>query len=76
MNQEPITGEMLVAEVLAQVPNARAIFQKHGIDPVTSCGPTVHVLRLDDAPVHCRLENLEELLTELNQSLAQADGGA
>lgn len=76
MNQESISGDMLVAEVLELVPNARKIFQKYGIDPVTYCGPTVHILCLDDVPAHCKLENLEELLAELNQELERSDRGA
>lgn len=76
MKQEPISGDMLVAEALEQVPNAREIFQKHGIDPVTYCGPTIHILRLDEIPAHCKLEDLEGLLAELNQGLGQPDRDA
>lgn len=62
----PITGDMTLAEVLAAVPEAERIFQEHGVHPVAYCGPTVQILRLDETPSHCRLEDLEGLLAKLN----------
>ena len=63
---DPITGDMTLADVLAAVPEAERIFQEHGVHPVAYCGPTVQILRLDETPSHCRLEDLEGLLAKLN----------
>ncbi len=65
-NAGPIIGSMTLAEVLAAVPDAERIFQEHGVHPVAYCGPTVQILRLDETPGHCKLENLEGLLAKLN----------
>ena len=65
-SQEPIHGGLTIAEVLAAVPEARSIFQEHDFDPVTHCGPTVQIIRLDEATVHCKLNDLEGLLVKLN----------
>ena len=64
--EEPIHGEMTIAEVLAAVPEARSIFQEHDFDPVAYCGPTVHIIRLDETPAHCKLKDLEGLLVKFN----------
>ncbi len=64
--EEPIRDEMTIAEVLAAVPGARAIFQEHSFDPASYCGPTVQIIRLDEAPAHCKLEDVEGLLVKLN----------
>jgi hypothetical protein len=69
MDQAHITGDMTVAEVLARVPGAIALFQKYGIHPVTYCGPTIQILRMDETPAHCKLQNLEGLMAELNAAI-------
>lgn len=65
-NADPITGNMTLAEVLAAVPGAERIFQEHGVHPTAYCGPTVQILRLDETPGHCKLEDLDGLLAKLN----------
>ena len=72
---DPITGDMTLAEVLAAVPEAERIFQEHGIHPVAYCGPTIQILRLDETPAHCKLEDLEGLLVKLTAAarVAQTD---
>lgn len=66
LDDEPITGDMTIAEVLAAVPEAARIFEEHEFNPVTHCGPTIHILRLDETPAHCKLNDLEGLLAKLN----------
>jgi hypothetical protein len=64
-----ITGDLTVAEVLERVPNALTIFQKYGINPVTYCGPTIRILRMEEIPAHCKLEDLEGLIADLSEAL-------
>lgn len=71
---DPITGDMTLAEVLAAVPEADRIFQEHGVHPVAYCGPTVQILRLDETPAHCKLEDLEGLLVKLNAAARSRQG--
>ena len=71
LDDEPITGDMTIAEVLAAVPEAAKIFEEHEFNLVTHCGPTIHILRLDETPAHCKLNDLEGLLAKLNAAARQ-----
>lgn len=64
-----ITEEMLVAEVLQQVPGAGELFRQHGVDPVKHCGPLTYTTHLAETPDVCRLYDLDGLLLELNAVL-------
>ena len=74
MVQEPISGDMTVAEVLERVSNALDLFQKHGINPITYCGPTIRILRMDEIPAHCKVQDPEGLMADLNRALHQQGG--
>lgn len=71
-DEAPITGDMTLAEVLAAVPGAAALFQQHGVHPAAYCGPTVQIIRLNETPAHCKLEDLEGLLKKLNAAVRAA----
>ncbi|HRJ40357.1 MAG: hypothetical protein KJZ86_00520 [Caldilineaceae bacterium] len=59
-------GGMTGAEILQSVPDALRLFQAHGINPLTDCGPNIHSLRLEETQDRCQIERWEDLLTELN----------
>lgn len=69
MTEPTIIEEMLVAEVLQQVPGAAELFRQHGVDPIKHCGPQIHIIHLAETPDVCRLRDLDGLLLELNAVL-------
>jgi len=72
MTVPAITEEMLVAEVLQQVPGAAELFHQHGVDPVKHCGPQTRIVHLTETPDVCRLRDLDGLLSEFNAALQAA----
>lgn len=70
MAEEIITGDMTVAEVLGRVPGCLRIFEEHGVNPRTACGPNIHILGLDETPARCGLEELEQMIADLNAAVA------
>ena len=76
MSKPMITRDTLIADALRLVPNAGAIFLRHGVDPCGRCRPMIHDLRLADALVDCHLHDLEGLVTELNRQLPSRSDSA
>ena len=72
MIEPAITDEMLVAEVLQQIPEAAELFRQHGVDPVKHCGPQTRIVHLAETPNACRLRDLDGLLLGLNAALQAA----
>ena len=70
MAETIITGDMTVAEILQSVPDALRLFQAHGINPLTACGPNIHSLWLEEAQDRCQIEEWEALLADLNRAAA------
>ncbi|MFB6285432.1 MAG: hypothetical protein ABEK03_02485, partial [Candidatus Bipolaricaulia bacterium] len=72
------TPETTVAEALERVPNAVEVFEQHGVDPRSECGPRIHITPLADTPFVCHVDDLDALLADLQRELAagaQARGG-
>jgi len=72
MDEEIITEDLTVAEALGCVPDALRMFQKHGVNPITDCGPNRTILRLDETPARCNVDDLDALIADLNAAATAA----
>ena len=66
MSAEIITEDLTVAEALGRAPGALGLFQKYGVNPITDCGPNRYILRLEEIPARCQVDELEKLIADLN----------
>ncbi|HEX5416928.1 MAG TPA: hypothetical protein VFZ25_14790 [Chloroflexota bacterium] len=70
MSEQGITGDTPVADVLAMVPGARALFRKHGADPEVARRALTRAVPMRDAGAEFELRDLKGLIAELNLLLA------
>ena len=65
-----ITRETVVKDAVESSREARAIFIRHGIDPLEKCRGVYDMATLGEVELWCHVRDLDGLIAELNEALA------
>lgn len=73
MSENTITKDMMVAEVLEQVPGSEDIFANHGVNPREECGTAIYTMDLRHAERDCGIDDLDALINDLEEKLEESN---
>ncbi len=69
-----ITTETTVKNILEAYPDAVHIFQRHGVDVPGECDENILNIRLVICDSMCHVDNLDSLIRDLKQFVANKEG--